>query len=405
MITAESATLLREGIHDLRQVSGLTHDFYRYPARFSPAFVNAAIGAFSDAGDLVFDPFMGGGTVIVEATSLGRQGIGTDINSLAVFITQAKTTLLVKQQLFRLESWAERSVSSMNIHSPTPAGGKWASIGYHRNIGSRQTWRIRKLLELGLNTINELGSADEKRVARCILLKTGQWALDCRRAIPSVSEFRQQVLENSREMVESAKSYADAVRLSSASIVAPVCLNRSVIGIEDDPAFKRHKPIRLVITSPPYPGVHVLYHRWQVQGRRETPAPYWIANSLDGSGASYYTFGDRKERALETYYTQTLKAFTSIARVCTKQTIVVQMIAFPDPKVQLTRYLEVMRGAGFSEVKFTELANRDDGRVWRTVPNRKWYASQRGDLGSSKEVVLFHSPAPSNSDGNGGAVY
>ncbi|MGH9959926.1 MAG: hypothetical protein ACREBC_22855 [Pyrinomonadaceae bacterium] len=38
----------------------------------------------------------------------------------------------------------------------------------------------------------------------------------------------------------------------------------------------------------------------------------------------------------------------------------------------------------------SELSNSDDGRLWRTVPNRKWYADQRGPGGAGKEVVLFH---------------
>ena len=46
-------------------VSGLTHNFYRYPARFSPLFAREVIRAFSRPGDLVFDPFMGGGTTLV----------------------------------------------------------------------------------------------------------------------------------------------------------------------------------------------------------------------------------------------------------------------------------------------------------------------------------------------------
>ena len=32
-------------------------------------------------------------------------------------------------------------------------------------------------------------------------------------------------------------------------------------------------PADLVVTSPPYPGIHMLYHRWQVDGRKETDAP------------------------------------------------------------------------------------------------------------------------------------
>ena len=91
-----------------------------------------------------------------------------------------------------------------------------------------------------------------------------------------------------------------------------------------------------------YPGVHVLYHRWQVQGRRETPAPYWIANIVDGNGASYYTFGDRHRAELDSYYDQALAAFSSIARISDANTIIVQMIAFSEPSWQLPRYLETM---------------------------------------------------------------
>jgi hypothetical protein len=42
--------------------AGHTHNFYRYPARFSPQFARAAVEAFSAPGDTVLDPFVGGGT-------------------------------------------------------------------------------------------------------------------------------------------------------------------------------------------------------------------------------------------------------------------------------------------------------------------------------------------------------
>ena len=38
---------------DASPVVGLTHNFYRYPARFSPKFVRAAIEAFSAPDDLI----------------------------------------------------------------------------------------------------------------------------------------------------------------------------------------------------------------------------------------------------------------------------------------------------------------------------------------------------------------
>src|SRR5690349_24153478 len=66
-------------------VDGLTHTFYRYPARFSPEFARAAIKAFTKPGDVILDPFMGGGTSIVEARALGRRAIGMDISALSHF--------------------------------------------------------------------------------------------------------------------------------------------------------------------------------------------------------------------------------------------------------------------------------------------------------------------------------
>jgi len=53
-------------------VNGLTHNFYKYPARFSPLFVDEAIRVFSNPGDLILDPFVGGGTTLVEASSLAN---------------------------------------------------------------------------------------------------------------------------------------------------------------------------------------------------------------------------------------------------------------------------------------------------------------------------------------------
>jgi DNA modification methylase len=387
--------LLLDGIHNEAPVSGLTHGFYRYPARFSPLFTRAAIEAFTRPGDTVYDPFMGGGTTLVEAMALGRKAIGTDINSLAVFLAEAKTSLLSSRQLTAVGSWIERIVPKMSVWSPVQRARDWADLGYQRNINSRATWRIRKIVEIALSATGALKTAEEQRFARCIVLRTAQWALDCRKEIPSVDAFRNRFRSNASEMIIGAADYARAVRRVRSNVDGhgnsqPLCLHRSVVGVESEQALVQHRPIRLVLTSPPYPGVHVLYHRWQVQGRRETPAPFWIAASLDGNGASYYTFGDRKEQQLNSYFNNALASFESIARIADENTLVVQMVAFSEPEWQLNRYASMMDNAGFREIKFPQIANAPDGRVWRSVPNRKWYASQRGTTPSSSEVVLFH---------------
>jgi hypothetical protein len=236
----------------------------------------------------------------------------------------------------------------------------------------------------------DLAGESRRRFVRCALLKTAQWALDCRTDVPCARELRLQFRAFLDKMMESAHRYAIAVGSSPHKGQRIVCLHRSAQGLESESIWQQISRPKLVLTSPPYPGVHVLYHRWQIHGRRETPAPFWIAGTLDGHGSSFYTFGDRKQHNLTNYYIQAQMAFRSLASIADADTIIVQMVAFSDPRRQLPRYLEIMSVAGFQEIKFDDWSNAADGRLWRSVPNRKWYASQRGAIGASKEVVLLH---------------
>ena len=327
---------------------------------------------------------------MVEAATLGRECVGSDISSLAVFVAEAKTTPLDDAQVQSILSWADSLLPLLTIRCHAERARSWAASGYQRNISDRTTWRIRKLLEIALAKTEVLQGGKVQRFARCILLNTAQWALDCRDDVPSVFEFRHRLLAHTRDMLSSMNQYARAVAAASASNPTPICLCRSAIGIEHESAFPRHRPVSLILTSPPYPGVHVLYHRWQIRGRKETAAPFWIANSVDGAGESHYTFGSRKRPRLDSYFDQALAAFKSIGKVCCADTLVVQMLSFSDPSWQLPQYLRVMRHAGFDEVFVPMLNTRADDRAWRPVPNRKWYASRQVSNPSSKEVVLFH---------------
>lgn len=392
-LSQASKDKISEGIASQAPVAGLTHNLYRYPARFSPDFVRAAIAELTDVGDTVYDPFMGGGTTLVEASALGRNAIGTDISSLASFISEAKTTAMSSQQLLNIESWLAVIAPHLNVLSTVPDQEDWVKTGYQKNINDQATWRIRKLLEVGLSSLDLLDTASERRLARCILLRAGQWALDCRSKIPSTTEFRSQIKIFGEEIIDAAHEYTSSVRrhLPKPRVV---CLHRSAVGVETERIFSEIGAPRLILTSPPYPGLHVLYHRWQVRGRRETAAPFWIAGTLDGDGASFYTFGDRKAKGLETYFENARDAFSSISKLCDSSSLVVQMVAFSEPVWQLPKYLEAMSDAGLREVDMA-LSNTDGaGRIWREVPGRKWYASQMGATGGSREVVLFHKKKP-----------
>ena len=73
-----------------------THGFHPYPARFIPQLPRTLIAAFTEPGDVVYDPFVGCGTTCVEANLASRNALGNDVNGLAVLISRVKTHPLGK---------------------------------------------------------------------------------------------------------------------------------------------------------------------------------------------------------------------------------------------------------------------------------------------------------------------
>ena len=63
-----------------------THDS-KYRGNWSPYIPRNIILRYSQEGDVVLDPFVGGGTTLVEAKLLNRRGIGVDVNQNALEIT------------------------------------------------------------------------------------------------------------------------------------------------------------------------------------------------------------------------------------------------------------------------------------------------------------------------------
>jgi hypothetical protein len=386
-LNGSAQAALIAGARDGEPVRGLTHSFYKYPARFSPTFAAAVIEAFTKPGDLVLDPHVGGGTTLVEARALGRESIGVDISALAEFVARVKSTVFSEDELDLLEWWADDVTKWIGIHRPAVPLHEYEQLGYYKHLNHPNRWRLRKAIEQGLERAIALGSPRLEAFGRCAVLRAAQWALDGRSKQTTIEEFRTGLRTIATKMVEGAREFRAAVCANGPRQSVTV-LNRTAAGLEAEPLLRRAP--RLVLTSPPYPGVHVLYHRWQVDGRKEAPLPFMIANKLDGAGSSYYTMGDRKYPELKTYFDNIRATMSSVAKVSNRRTIIVQMVAFAEPEWQLPRYLETLEEAGLAELKLPTLKKERDGRLWRSVPGRRWYSDQRGETPGSNEVVLIH---------------
>ena len=363
--------------------SGTTHSFYHYPARFSPSVARDVIQSFTRPGDWILDPFMGGGTAIIESLLQGRRALGVDINALAHFIADVRTRPLSIADEEEIRSWALKSRATLPTLDP--------------NCVDRPGIRnLPPAVEVFMAGALELASSMCPRrlaFARCALLRLGQWALDCRKWVaPRRKKLGDRLEETVEQMLAGLREFETRCQGSGMSKLdikaGRVLLNRSAVGIDVDTtlATYRRRP-RLVFTSPPYPGVNVLYHRWQYRGRRETPAPYWIADVPDGCGYSYYTGGSRTPTGLRNYFSMITDAFTSIARFAHPNAHFVQLIGFSDAQTQLPEYIRRMRAAGLREVHREYRLSR---RLQRQVPNRKWYAEMRGQVDTSTEYLLIH---------------
>jgi DNA modification methylase len=71
-----------------------SHNYHAFPAKFPPQLPRAFIEGLTKPGDVVLDPMMGSGTTIVEAYLADRNGIGLDIDPLALRLCKTKTTPL-----------------------------------------------------------------------------------------------------------------------------------------------------------------------------------------------------------------------------------------------------------------------------------------------------------------------
>jgi len=86
------ATLLNGELNFHGENSGYaSHDLHAFAAKFPPQLPRVFIRGLTTPGDTVLDPMMGSGTTVVEALLEGRQGIGLDIDPLALRLSRVKT--------------------------------------------------------------------------------------------------------------------------------------------------------------------------------------------------------------------------------------------------------------------------------------------------------------------------
>jgi 16S rRNA G966 N2-methylase RsmD len=91
----------------------LTHYLFRYPAKFHPPVVKSLISTYTKEGHTILDPFVGSGTLLVEAVAAGRNAIGIDVDPIAIAVSRVKSR---RYRPSSLEETSNRLLSRLCRH-------------------------------------------------------------------------------------------------------------------------------------------------------------------------------------------------------------------------------------------------------------------------------------------------
>ena len=371
--------------NDQSKVRGYTHRFYTYPAGFSPIFVESAIKTFTKKKDLVLDPFMGGGTSLIESIRLNRRVVGIDLNPIAYFVTKVKITKLSKAQIDKIELWAFLMSQNLNYKLKNDQFTKEAlSLINYKGLGRKDIFNLKTIIKgtsFYLEKLKEIRDKKVKDFLKLLILRCLHSTLHDKRPIADFHIFKRKIRSNSLDMLE-GMSALDKYLINSRNKFS--IYSKSSTKINKTKELKSKK-VKLIITSPPYPGINISYSRWQIHGRRNTTLPYLVLGIPVPENKSIFNFQSPRNKTYNLYFDKLKTIFKSIKKICSKNTIILQLVAFNHENGLFEKYLKTMEECGFKELKM-----KSNGYVWRKVPNRSWQARLKGNIPASNEVLLLH---------------
>lgn len=276
------------------------HSFHSYPARFIPEIPRTVIRELAPARDtLVFDPFCGCGTTLVEAQQAGYASIGVDLNPIACLISRVKTTALPSGFLHS----ANCCVAKARACRPLPLPDIPNLLHWFRADVCQALAAIRE----------EIRKVDDARTKQAleavfssIIVKVSNQDSDTRYAAVTKSHSYESVFE---AFAESAQILASLSMTLPLLLETPASvLNRNIFDVRptDIPG-----DVGLVVTSPPYPNAYEywLYHKYRMWWLGYDP----LAVKSKEIGARAHFFSGRRDK--EDFHAQMACVFKLLADV------------------------------------------------------------------------------------------
>jgi len=228
-----------------RDLERATHGFHTYPASLHPGCAAELLDLFD--GDVVYDPFMGGGTVLVEAMLAGRTAIGRDLGPTSLRVARARTSLATEEDLTRMRSVARRAVEQARVAPLDPPSGKRGEI----LRAWYAPWVLQELETIRAAIVAESGTprALLDAVFSSILIKCSWQQSDS-----SSRRVKHRRPKGTTAVLFHKKARELGRRIASFRESVPIGTPPADLGLAN--ATESRVASELVITSPPYPGVY-----------------------------------------------------------------------------------------------------------------------------------------------------
>ncbi|MBI5970329.1 MAG: DNA methyltransferase [Deltaproteobacteria bacterium] len=320
----------------------LTHCYHDYPARMIPQVAGKILDLFGHDAKLLFDPYLGTGTSLVEGMIRGINVAGTDLNPLARLIARAKTSVpdlrLVDRHIGKFNKFVFDYTPSPLVVSPTIQGVSRLEFWFKKGV-IEKLYRLREFMQsvedassrlffqvAFSETIRESSNTrnDEFKLYRYDAAKLAAFN-------PDVFTIMSRKLQRNRAGLE---KYLFIIKNFKNAPVANVYDFNTVMGIPQE--YITPATVDIVVTSPPYGDSHttVAYGQYSrlsaawlelkepdkidrklMGGVAAKKGTRFNSNALNSAIERIYTIDKKRALEVSAFYSDLLASISNVAQI------------------------------------------------------------------------------------------
>lgn len=269
-----------------------THCYHAYPAMMIPQVARTLIEKFAPKGrmELLFDPYMGSGTSLVEALIKGINSVGTDINPLAKLISLAKITHFNTDQIEK--RCAEMQLIAFKYNPKNVINTDFSHISnysywYSEDVLLKLSFLSQIIEDIEIENQLFFKIALSEVVREVSFTRNGEFKR-FRMAEDKIKNFKPDVFRLFEEKIARNLKGLKEYNQVNTQAVAKVFSFNTVEGIPCDVLPKN--AVDMIVTSPPYGDSHTTvaygqFSRW---------ANEWF-NLIDGENIDNLLMGGKRQ--------------------------------------------------------------------------------------------------------------